>query len=105
MLLELQGVPTVLPTGEKPCLTQTSRRKEGNGYKINHNIWHTKRSSLGENSFSTEEQSEIRLLPVLSATNEMKPFSSPHPPKCSGVSRSHNDCHRNVWCLGFFSWR
>ncbi|GBM22131.1 hypothetical protein AVEN_266490-1 [Araneus ventricosus] len=33
---------------EQGSLKQTSRRKEGNGYKINRNIWQTKRTSLGE---------------------------------------------------------
>ncbi|GBL80940.1 hypothetical protein AVEN_26344-1 [Araneus ventricosus] len=41
----------------------------------------------------------MRLPPVLSVPNEMKPF--PSPPKCSGISRFHNDRHRHVWCLGF----
>ncbi|GBN66450.1 hypothetical protein AVEN_272201-1 [Araneus ventricosus] len=54
----------------------------------------TKRSSLGENSFSTEVQSEMRRPSVLPTPNEMKPFSSP--PKCSGISRFHNDRHRDV---------
>ncbi|GBO06828.1 hypothetical protein AVEN_107650-1 [Araneus ventricosus] len=42
---------TVLPPRENPdqgCRKQTSRRKEGNLYKINRNIWQSKRISLGK---------------------------------------------------------
>ncbi|GBM98067.1 hypothetical protein AVEN_121493-1 [Araneus ventricosus] len=57
------------------------------------------RSALrkARNSFSTAVQSETRLLSILSARNEIMPF--PSPPKCSGISRFHNDRHRHVWCL------
>ncbi|GBN62202.1 hypothetical protein AVEN_137849-1 [Araneus ventricosus] len=41
----------------------------------------------------------MRIPSVLSAPNEIKPF--PSPPKCSGISRSHDARHRYVWCLGF----
>ncbi|GBO28414.1 hypothetical protein AVEN_242355-1 [Araneus ventricosus] len=40
---------------------------------------------------------------VLTEPNEIKPF--PSLPKCSGISRFHNDRHRHVWCRGFLSWR
>ncbi|GBO08020.1 hypothetical protein AVEN_11340-1 [Araneus ventricosus] len=45
----------------------------------------------------------MRFPPAPSTPNEIKPF--PSLPKCSGISRSHNDRHRHVWCLGFLSWR
>ncbi|GBN18842.1 hypothetical protein AVEN_73221-1 [Araneus ventricosus] len=43
----------------------------------------------------------MRPPPALSAPNQTKPF--PSPPKCSGISRFHNDRRRHVWCLGIFS--
>ncbi|GBN60161.1 hypothetical protein AVEN_250039-1, partial [Araneus ventricosus] len=43
----------------------------------------------------------MRLPAVLSAPNEIKPF--PSPPKCSGISRFHNDRHRDFQTRNFRS--
>ncbi|GBM55575.1 hypothetical protein AVEN_74533-1 [Araneus ventricosus] len=90
-------VNTVLPPRETLNMVAASRRVEERretGIKSIATFGELSALRKERNSFSTEVQSEIILPSVLSAPNEIKPFSSP--PKCSGISRFHNDLHRQV---------
>ncbi|GBL82500.1 hypothetical protein AVEN_252618-1 [Araneus ventricosus] len=86
---------------EQGCRKWTSRKKEGNGHKISRKIWQTKRASLGEEFVfgRSTKRNEI------SADSIKRNKAISLAPKCSGISRFHNDRHRYIWCLEFFSWQ
>ncbi|GBO10526.1 hypothetical protein AVEN_220601-1 [Araneus ventricosus] len=80
---------TVLPPGEKPLNRVVSSRrveKRRETHKINRNIWQTKRSSLGE-EFVIDRSTKRN------KTSSGSIYSSQ---KCSGISRFHNDIHRDI---------